>query len=144
MEQSDHHPRDILEQLTIAQRPLRWAPLSPSEVLATLDAQSLAASEPLAYLHAHWALPASLEENRGDGGPKSPIARVFARLTFRTLGRRMQAERDLMANLVQVTDALARRCDELTALITARQVDEAANQARLAGWLDATLPPAGE
>ena len=40
MEQSDHHPRDILEQLTVAQRPLRWAPLAPSEVLAALDAQS--------------------------------------------------------------------------------------------------------
>ena len=44
----------------------------------------------------------------------------------------LHAERDLMANLVRLNDALARRCDELARAITERQVVEAESQARLA------------
>jgi hypothetical protein len=137
MEEGAVNPRDIVEQLTAYHAPLRWSPLAPSQRLVELNDQPTAAEESLAYLHANWQLPV-VEDDKPGRGPKGFFSRRVVALTARILERRLRSEQDLISHLVRQTEALSRRCDELTRLLAVREVDEAANQARLAGWLDAS------
>jgi hypothetical protein len=139
MDQSEHNPRDVLEQLTTYNAPLRWGPLPPAERTQDWGQDALRAQESLAYLHAHYVLPATVQQLDLGGGISGRISRLFAKLAMRSLGNRMSAEQAVLAHLVQMTEALAARCDEMANMVATRQVDEAANQARLAGWLDTTL-----
>jgi hypothetical protein len=72
------------------------------------------------------------------------VVRLLGRLTFRVLHPYLTSERELIANMVRLQDALAKRCDELAEHLARRQVEEAANQARLAAWLESHLPPGSD
>jgi hypothetical protein len=136
VEQNEVNPRDVLEQLTVHHAQLRWSPVPPSAGLADWEGNTTRSTEALAYLHAHHQLPATPQDSSGGGR----MTRLFGRLTFKVLRRRLDEEQALFSNLVQMTEVLAQRCDDMAAVIAAHQVNEAANQAQLAGWLDAALP----
>jgi hypothetical protein len=142
MEQSEHESRDILEQLTQYHAPLRWAPLAPSDTLEDMGQHPVRAEDALAYLHAHRMLP-SVDQTETGGGIRGRLLKRLAYRTQRVMGPRMHQEQDLLLHLIHMTETLASRCDDLTNALAAQQVQEAASQARLAGWLDAALT-AGE
>jgi hypothetical protein len=128
-------PAELLEQIRADKRTLAWAPLAPSTELGLLRQHPLREHEALAYLHAHWALPDAPDAAAFGGGLRGRVLRLFARLAFRVLAPYLRSERDLLANLVRVNDALARRCDELADTMAMRHAEEAANEAGLAAWL---------
>ena len=138
MEQGEHNSRDVLEQLTQYHPPLHWAPLPPPEALERWNQRPLRAEESLAFLHAQRTLPAIGQAAAGRGLRGRLLRRLSHRME-RILMPRMQQEQDLLSHLIHMTETLATRCDELTNALAAQQVLEAANQARLAGWLDAAL-----
>jgi hypothetical protein len=138
MEQGEHNSRDVLEQLTQYHPPLHWAPLPPLESLEGWSQHPVRSEEPLAYLHANRTLPAIGQTAAGRGLRGRFLRRLSHRME-RVLMPRMQQEQDLLSHLIHMTETLAARCDELTTALAAQQVREAANQARLAGWLDAAL-----
>jgi hypothetical protein len=86
-------------------------------------------------------LPDHVSGTETGGGVRGRIAGLAGRLTFRALGRYLHEERELLAHMVRMNEALARRCDELARAIADRQVADAENQARLAAWLQAEPPP---
>lgn len=140
-------PEEFLEQLKSEHRVLRWEPLEPTVRPPTTRDQVRSRSS-LEYLHAHWVLPDSFDPADAGGGIRGRIVGFFGRLTFRVLGRYLTSERELLSRMVQVNQALERRCDELTLRcqqlgqdMVDRQVAEAANQAKLAAWLH-LQPPA--
>ncbi|MGD0321201.1 MAG: hypothetical protein ABSC00_06295 [Acidimicrobiales bacterium] len=142
MTRGELDPEQFLDQLRSENRALRWEPVSPAPTLDRWRREPVQEESSLHYLHRHWVLPTNLDPSEPGGGIRGIALRLFARLTFRVLGRRQAKEQDLIANMVQTMQALARRCDELTDAMATRQVEEAANQARLAAWLHAE-PPAG-
>jgi hypothetical protein len=145
MSQGDVNARDVLEQLTVRHAPLRWAPVGTSDHLTTWDEQPVRSEPSLQYLHEHFQLPNGVDELGIGQGVSGRFGRIFARLTLRVLRRRIEHEQDLLAHFVQMTQILAQRVDELSTVVAAQQVAEAANQARLAGWLEAALPnPPGQ
>ena len=77
----------------------------------------------LEYLHHHWQLPDAYAPEDGGAGAKGKVVGLFGRLTFRVLGRYLREERDLMSHLVQVSEALERRCDQLTLLLQELNTD---------------------
>ncbi|HUY64679.1 MAG TPA: hypothetical protein VMV14_09230 [Acidimicrobiales bacterium] len=91
--------------------------------------------EPLEYLHRNWTLQDHIDPDVVGSGLRGRAVSVFARLTFRVLGPYLREERELLARVVRMNDALARRCDELAQVVADRQVAEAENDARLAVWL---------
>jgi hypothetical protein len=142
-------PEQFLEQLKAEHKVLLWEPLPPDrsrEVRANPDLHN---RESLEYLHHHWALPDAMDPADAGGGLRGKVIGAFGRLTFRVLGRYLHQERDVLAHLVRVNEALEQRCDELTVRcqqlheeMVDRQTAEAANQAKLAAWL-LLDPPAG-
>ncbi len=136
VEQNDVNPRDVLEQLTVHHAQLRWSPVLPSATLGHWEGNTTRSAEALAYLHAHHQMSATVIESNGWGR----FSRLFGRFTFRVLRRRLDEEQALLSNLVQMTETLAQRCDEMAEVIATYQINEAASQAQLAGWLDAALP----
>jgi hypothetical protein len=142
MSQGDVNARDILEQLTVHHSPLRWSPIGPADQLTTWDEKPVGSEPSLQYLHEHYQLPNRVEELGIGQGVSGRLGRLFARLSLRVMRRRLEHEQDLLAHFVQITQILARRVDELSTVVAAHQVAEAANQARLAGWLEAALPHA--
>jgi hypothetical protein len=142
MSQGDVNARDVLEQLTVHHAPLRWSPIGTADQLSTWDEMPVGSEPSLQYLHEHYQLPNRVEELGIGQGISGRMGRVFARLSLRVMRRRLEHEQDLLAHFVQITQILARRVDELSAVIAAQQVAETANQARLAGWLEAALPNA--
>lgn len=134
------NPRDVMEQLTVHHAPLRWVPNPPSTRIGEWDGHDVRSEDALAFLHAHHQLPVTAAEVMPGGGLRSRLGRLLARVTLRVLGHRLQEEQDVISRLVEMTEVLAKRCDELTSVVATQQAQEAANQARLAGWLDAALP----
>ena len=128
-------PRELLERLHADKRALVWEPLSPAPNLATWRQRPMRDEAALEYLHRHWALPDQPDASVAGGGVKGRVVALFARLAYRVLGPYLREERELLAHVVRITDALARRCDELTQALTDRQTADAENDARLAAWL---------
>jgi hypothetical protein len=142
-------PTEFLEQLRDEHQVLQWEPLPPPPPNRTLGVEQERNRASLEYLHHHWQLPHTYAPDGGGDGAKGKAVGLFGRLTFRVLGRYLREERDLLSHVVQVSEALERRCDQLTLIIQElhtevlnRQVAEAKNQAILAVWLHAQ-PPAG-
>lgn len=125
-------PRELLERLRRQHDTLRWEPLLPSDDLYRLQERPMREEASLAYLHRNWSLPDSFSARTSGGGMKDRIARRLGGLVFRTMGSYLHAERELIANLVRMNDALAIRCDELTNVVAERQRADAENQAKLA------------
>lgn len=129
-------PRELLDQLREDRRTLAWAPLPPSTSLSLLRQYPMRAEQSLAYLHGHWALP---DRPSGGRGPRALLGRLVGRLVFRVLGHYLRAERELLAQVVQTNETLARRVDDLATVMAERFSAQAENEARLAAWLDARV-----
>jgi hypothetical protein len=137
-------PQEFLRQLKAENQVLHWEPLPPVARNHTVFREQTRAKDSLDYLHQHWVLPNSFQAG---GGARGKLGGVLGKLVFRVLDRYLTEERELFAHVVRTCDALDRRCDELTQQCDElteraidRQVDEAANQARLAAWLHAEAP----
>jgi hypothetical protein len=139
-------PLAFLERLKRDHQVLRWEPLLPPEGNRPFGVGQVRSRASLEFLHQHWQLPDSYTPE-GGGGMKGKVVALFGRMTYRVLGRYLREERDLLAHMVRVSEALERRCDQLTmtmhemhATMVDRQVAEAKNQAALAVWLHAEPP----
>jgi hypothetical protein len=139
-------PRELLERLRSEHETLQWEPLAPDEARHTKDGPNSERSS-LDYLHRHWALPDHFDPAEAGAGIRGRIVMLFGRLTYRVLGSYLRQERDLLAHMVQVNEALERRCDELTLRcrqlgedFTDRQVAESRNLTELALWLNLAHP----
>lgn len=140
----DIDPREFLEKLRAEHQTFRWEPLPPGDVRMS-ESDHATSRSALEYLHAHWALPdasEALSELAGGRGGRGLILRLFGRLTYRVLGPYLREERELLAHMVRMNQVLDQRCDELAHSchqlhqdMIDRQVAEAANQAKLALWL---------
>jgi hypothetical protein len=126
---------------------LQWEPLPPADVRKRSEGSQVRNRASLEYLHRNWVLPDSFDPADAGGGMRGKVVAFFGQLTFRVLRRYMEEERDLLAHMVRVNEALEQRCDELTLRcqqlnqdMIDRQVDEARNQARLAVWLHLDHP----
>jgi hypothetical protein len=129
---NDLDPRELLERLRREHRTLRWEPLLPSDALLRWQERPMRDEESLAYLHRNWLLPDTFSPDRTGSGMKGRIARRVGGLVFRVIQPYLHAEREVVANLVRISDALAKRCDDLAQIITERQVADAESQAKLA------------
>jgi hypothetical protein len=141
-------PEEFLERLRAEHHVLRWEPLPPDHVKLDRHHEQIRNRESLEYLHHHWVLPDEYDPEVGGTGIRGKVVSAFGRMTFRVLHRYLQDERELLAYLVRVNEALEQRCDELTNRcqqleedVVSRQVAEAANQAKLAAWLHLDPPP---
>lgn len=139
-------PEELLERLKEEHRVLQWEPL-PAEGVRSSNTDQTRNRNSLDYLHAHWALPDTFDPADVGGGLRGRILSLLGRLTFQVLGRYLREERELLAHMVRVNQALERRCDDLTLRcqqlnqdMIDRQAAEAANQAKLALWLHLELP----
>ncbi|MHB8329882.1 MAG: hypothetical protein ACYDD6_09725 [Acidimicrobiales bacterium] len=135
MEETGVDPRELLDRIKADSRRLAWEPLPPSNAIGLWRQRPMRDEEPLEYLHRNWALRDHVDPGAVGGGLRGRVVSVFARLTFRVLGPYLREERELLARVVRMNDALARRCDELAQVVADRQVAEAENDARLAVWL---------
>jgi hypothetical protein len=143
-------PEEFLAQLRSEHRVLQWEPLAPQSVRPLGTQDQVRSAHLLEYLHHHWVLPDSFDASGTGRGIRGRLVRMFGRLTYSVLQPYLHAERDLLAHVVQVNDALERRCDELTLRcqqlnqdLVDRQVAEARNQTKLAVWLDLDPPSTG-
>jgi len=137
-------PEDFLEQLKSQHRVLRWEPLPPEELSS--GREQARAGVNLEYLHHHWQLPITFTPTPGPG-IRGRLRNRLGAMVFRTLTPYFTAEQELLVNMVRATDALEKRCDELTDRIDTlrgevmrRQVAEVKNQAELAAWLTLDRP----
>jgi hypothetical protein len=142
-------PEAFLERLKADHRILRWEPLPPDQVPPVRESDQIRSKSSLEYLHHHWALPDTFDPAVAGGGFRGKIVGIVGRLTYRVLSPYLRAERDLLAHVVRINEALEQRCDELTLRyeqlsreMINRQAAEAANQAKLAAWLHLDPPRA--
>jgi hypothetical protein len=113
----------------------QWVPLAPSNDMEKWRRWPMRAEESLDYLHRNWILPDRLDPQVTGTGFKGRLISVLGRIVFRVLGPYLRDERELLANLVRTNDTLARRCDELSKVISNHEVAQAENEAKLAAWL---------
>lgn len=137
-------PRELLERLRAKHASLRWEPLLPADALLRWKERPMRDEESLAYLHRNWLLPDSFSPEQTGGGIKGRVARRLGGLVFRVMQPYLHAERELMANLVRMSDALAKRCDDLALIVTERQVADAESQAKLAALVYDTIAESGD
>ena len=79
-----------------------------------------------------------------EGAPGQGPVGLFGRLTFRVLGRYLREERELLAHMVRVNEALERRCDELTLRcqqLNQDMIDRQAGRGRQPGQAGPVAPP---
>ena len=146
LEQPATDPEEFLRRLKEEHRMLQWEPL-PAEGIRSPDTNQVRNRASLEYLHSHWVLPESFDPDDAGRGIRGRMLSLFARLTFQVLVRYLHDERQLLAHMVRVNQALEQRCDALTLHLQQlnqdmidRQVAEAANQAKLALWLHLEPP----
>ena len=139
-------PEELLRRIRTEHLALRWEPLPPDPVRAGGAGEQVRSPESLEYLHRNWMLPNSFDDS-GRAGLRAKLSNRVGRFVYTVLGPYFRAERDLLAHMVRVNDALEKRCDELTNRIQEvrhqvadRQAAEARNQAELAVWLHQALP----
>jgi hypothetical protein len=145
--QPEVDPQEFLDRMKAEHQVLRWEPLQPDTASRTGDNQQVRDRSSLEYLHQHWALPDQFDPAHAGGGSRGKFVQLFGRLTYRVLGPYFRQERDLLAHLVRVSEALEGRCDELNLRcqqldqdFVDRQVAEARNLTELALWLHLDHP----
>ena len=138
MEERALDARELIERVKAENRAARWMPLPPSELPASRTPMS--EEESLYYLHRHWILPDRPEPADSGAGIKGRVVHLFGRLTFAVLAPYLRQERELVARMVRMNEALARRCDDLAQAMAQRQLAEAENDAKLAALLNRALP----
>ena len=138
-------PQDFLKHLKSENQVLHWEPLPPTDRNKAVPREQIRTRDSLEYLHQHWTLPDAFDNDAG--GIRGKLIGIFGKLAFHVLGRYLREERELLGHIVRTSEALDRRCDELTMRyeelaeqVVNREVAEAANQARLAAWLHAEAP----
>ncbi len=136
-------PAEFLDQLRAQNHLFRWEPLAPERRRRFDRDSGPRTAEELDYLHTHWALPDQPDPAAGRG-LRGRLRGMSGRLVFGALGRYLREERELLAHLVRLNDALSARCDELADRCqqladqaVARQEAEAVNLTQLAAWLAA-------
>jgi hypothetical protein len=139
MDEPSLDAKELLERVKSEHRSDRWAPLAPQDEIAKWREWPMRSEESLDYLHRNWVLPDHFDPASAGGGIRGSLVRAFARLTFRVLGPYLAQERELLARMVRISDALAKRCDSLSSEIARREIAEAENGADLAAWLDSEL-----
>jgi len=139
-------PEELLERIRKEHRSLRWSPLAPDPAGTGGTGDQVRSPESLEYLHHNWMLPDHFEPS-GRPGVRGKVSARLGTFVYAVLGPYLRAERDLLAHMVRVNDALEKRCDELTNRleelrhhVADRQAAEARNQAELAVWLHQALP----
>ena len=132
---------ELVEQVRERADRVAWVPPVHEPLDDSLDDRRLHDHPGLTYAHRHWALPDHATES--GRGPKAWVRRVVGKLVFHALRHYLQAERELIGNLVRVNDELAKQCDELTeahhtlvAELDDRFAQAATSQERLATMLD--------
>lgn len=147
MKESEIDPREFLERLKTEHQVLQWEPLEPASERLYRENEQARSGAALEYLHHNWVLPDRFDSSASGTGARGRVVSVFGHLVFRVLGPYLRAERDLLSHVVQVSDSLERRCDELTLRcqqlnqdLIDRQVAEAKNLAELALWLHLDPP----
>jgi len=145
--ESDLDPEVILERLRADQHILQWQPLPPDPRNGPRGGEQARNRGSLEYLHRNWALPDQFEPAVAGGGLRGRVIGLFGRLTYRVLGPYLRQERELLAHVVRVNEALEQRCDELTLRCQQlnqdfldRQVAESRNLTELALWLHLDHP----
>jgi hypothetical protein len=138
MEERALDARELIERVKAENRAARWMPLPPSDLPASRT--PMREEESLYYLHRHWILPDRPDPADSGAGIKGRVVHLFGRLTFAVLAPYLRQERELVARMVRMNDALARRYDDLAQAMVQRQLDEAENDAKLAAWLNRALP----
>jgi hypothetical protein len=106
--------RALVEELRQRARDVVLGRRRPGERLEPLE--PLASHPSLAYLHRHWALKRTLDTAAVPVPRRDPkgAARVLGRRALvALLGRYLDEEQELLANVVRVEDALAKAVDEL-------------------------------
>lgn len=118
-----------------------WEPPIPGPLSRPAPAERMRAHPGLDYAHHHWALPDQPPPAGAD--VKGRVRMLAGRAVFGIFSDYLGKERELVSSLVRLGDALAIRCDELTAQLEGlrSQLDErtrirAAADAELAGVLD--------
>lgn len=143
MDDDGIHPAELLERLHEAKRRLLWEPMASVPLLDDIRRRPVRAEDALAYLHAHWALPDVPAPPPGRG-PRRLLLRILGRLSFRVLRPYLEAERALLANVVQTAELLAIRCDDLAGVLVEFQARHGQHDAELAAWLDEVAGPKPE
>ena len=99
----------------------------------------MAADPNLGYLHGHWELRRALEpagRRIPAGGLRGLVKVAFNRLNLGSLAPYLEQEQELVAHLVRMLDALARRCDAIVAIQAAEIDSLRADLVELASRLD--------
>ncbi len=92
-------------------RPPTWP---PAPLPGPRPRPRVSEDEALGFLHTHWVLPDKGAPARGHGWRRKLQERA-GRIVFMTLKDYLAQERELLSHLVQVSETLARRVDDLEA-----------------------------
>ena len=114
MERTTPDARALVDQLRLRAQ-ARSQPWHPEPLPGPPHRVPMTAHPGLKHLHEHWALPDGFDAAGSHGGPrwKQLVWRVAGRVTGGVLHEYMTAERELIANMVQYCDAMAKRVDAL-------------------------------
>jgi hypothetical protein len=136
-------PEELLQRLKVQHRVLQWGPVPPDEPRRFKEIDHSRSKRSLEFLHQHWAIPDTFDPASAGGGVRGKVMSLFGRMTYRVLNPYFREERDLLAHLVRVNEALEQRCEDLALRyqqlsedILDRQVAEAENLTELALWLN--------
>ena len=142
---------ELLERLRAEHRLLWWEPLPPDTARSETRTDQARSPESLAFVNANWQLPDGFEPTHGRRGLRGRVISAIGRITYSVLRPYFKAERDLLAHVVHINNALEARCDELTLRcdqlnhdMLARQAAEARNLSKLAVILHLIQPVADD
>jgi hypothetical protein len=140
-------PEELLQRLKVQQRVFQWGPLPPDEPRRFKEVDHSRSKRSLEFLHQHWAIPDSFDPALAGRGLRGRFLSFFGRMTYQVLSPYFREERDLLAHLVRVNEALEQRCEDLALRyqqlsqdMLDRQVAEAENLTELALWLHREPP----
>ena len=137
MERETVSASEVVRELRETVESDRSASLAISPLPAPSKRERLQDHPGLRYLHDHWVLPDQPTKSGGIGDRISQIV-------FKTLQAYLENERELLANVVRLNDALAKRCDALEADLRAARDAIDARDAKLVGFVDSLRREASE
>ena len=112
MERTTPDARALVDQLR-ERAQARTRPWHPDPLPGPPYRIPMTAHEGLKHLHENWALPDHFDAPGASGGPKwkQLVWRAAGRVTGAVLQPYLSAERELVANMVRLCDAMAKRLD---------------------------------
>ncbi len=129
MEREPVSASEVVRELRETVESDRSASLTIRPLTAPSKRERLEDHPGLRYLHDNWVLP---DQPTKSGGFRDRIGRVV----FGALQNYLESERELLANMVRLNDALAKRCDALEADLKAARDAIDARDAELVGYVD--------